>query len=100
MCYCIPYHTKNKLLVLEWPTFTDVYSYTVTYNIIIVRNRISCRKVVTGTVSVWSSGSQNDSIATSIRSLGSKTVTSTVSVWSSGSQNDTNTVGVSYTSTG
>jgi hypothetical protein len=24
MCYCIPYHTLNKSLVLEWPTFIDV----------------------------------------------------------------------------
>ncbi len=32
MCYCIPYHTENKLLVLEWPTFTDVCSLTVPYN--------------------------------------------------------------------
>ena len=26
--YICPYHTKmNKSLVLEWPTFTDVYSF-------------------------------------------------------------------------
>jgi hypothetical protein len=31
MCYCRPYHTLNKSLVLEWPTFIDVYSFTVTY---------------------------------------------------------------------
>ncbi len=31
--YSCPYHTKmNKSLVLEWPTFTDVYSFTVSYN--------------------------------------------------------------------
>ena len=30
--YSCPYHTKmNKSLVLEWPTFTDVYSFTVSY---------------------------------------------------------------------
>ena len=30
--YICPYHTKiNKSLVLEWPTFTDVYSFTVSY---------------------------------------------------------------------
>jgi hypothetical protein len=26
------FHTQNKLLVPEWPTFIDVYSFTVTYN--------------------------------------------------------------------
>jgi hypothetical protein len=26
VCYYIPYHTKNKPLVLEWPTFIDVNS--------------------------------------------------------------------------
>jgi hypothetical protein len=27
-----PYHTENKTLVLEWPTFTDVYSFTDAYS--------------------------------------------------------------------
>jgi hypothetical protein len=35
MCYCIPYHTENKPLVPELPTFTDVYSFTVSYTITI-----------------------------------------------------------------
>jgi len=26
-----PYHTVNKTLVPEWPTFIDVHSFTVTY---------------------------------------------------------------------
>ncbi len=26
------FYTVNKTLVPEWPTFTDVYSFTVTYN--------------------------------------------------------------------
>ena len=26
------FHTENKTLVLEWPTFTDVYSFTVAYS--------------------------------------------------------------------
>ena len=25
----------NKLLVLEWPTFTDVYSFTVSYTLVL-----------------------------------------------------------------
>ncbi len=25
------FHTENKVLVPEWPTFTDVYSFTVSY---------------------------------------------------------------------
>jgi hypothetical protein len=28
MYYCIPYHTENKTLVPEWPTFIDVYSFS------------------------------------------------------------------------
>ena len=35
MCYCIPYHTENKSLVPEWPTFTDVYSIYILLQLVI-----------------------------------------------------------------
>jgi hypothetical protein len=31
MCYCIPYHTKNKSLVLEWPTIIEVLGFLYSY---------------------------------------------------------------------
>ena len=36
--YICPYHTKmNKSLVPEWPTFTDVYSFTVSYKLVFLK---------------------------------------------------------------
>jgi hypothetical protein len=31
LCRTVSYCTLNKTLVPEWPTFTDVYSFTVSY---------------------------------------------------------------------
>jgi hypothetical protein len=32
MCYCIPYHTENKLLVPEWPCIIEVSYIYSSYN--------------------------------------------------------------------
>jgi hypothetical protein len=35
----------NKLLVPEWPTFTDVYSFTVSYSLVHVTTAASFREL-------------------------------------------------------